>query len=121
MATFKQKLAVQKMLENGGVASRAMREAGYSRATSKNPKRLTESTGYAELLEIYLPDNNLLQALSDDIEKKKGNRKPELELAFKLKGKMTEKVDHTSKGESIVFALSEVIAQKNNVTESKTE
>lgn len=121
MATHRQKLALEKLVENGGNVSKAMIEAGYSPNTAKTPSKLTNSDGYAELMESYLPDDMLLRALADDIEKKEGNRKAELELAFKLKGKMTEKHDLTSKGESIVFAISEVIAQKNNVTESETE
>lgn len=93
MATFKQKLAVDKIIENHGNVSRAMLEAGYTPATAKNPKNLTDSDGYKELMDSYLPDDMLLRALADDIEKKEGNRKPELELAFKVKGRMTEKHD----------------------------
>ena len=107
MATAKQKRAVEIMAENGGVASTAMIEAGYSPQTAKTPHKLTSSTGYAELMEAYLPDDMLLRALSDDIEDKKGNRKPELELAFKLKGKMVEKLDHTSGGEKIGPSITE--------------
>lgn len=103
MATHKQKLAVAKMVENGGNVSRAMREAGYSPQTAKSPSKLTNSDGYKELLDAYLPDDMLLRALADDIEAKDKNRKAELELAFKLKGKMTEKVDHTTGGEKITF------------------
>ena len=96
MATNKQKKAVDIMLENGGNVSKAMREAGYSENTAKTPQKLTQSDGYKELMEAYLPDDMLLRALSDDIEKKIGNRKQELELAFKLKGKMTDKVEHSN-------------------------
>ncbi len=120
MATERQKLAVDKIIENRGNVSRAMLEVGYSPNTARNPKNLTDSDGFKELMETYLPDDMLLRALSDDIEKKEGNRKAELELAFKIKGRMTEKHDHTSNGQSIVFALSEVIANKNNVTQSQT-
>ncbi len=101
MATEKQKKAVDNMVENGGNVSKAMRDAGYTGATAKNPKKLTESGGFKELMEDYLPDDMLLNALSDDIESKKANRKAELELAFKLKGKMIDKTDLTSNGETI--------------------
>ena len=101
MATKKQKLALDIMVENGGNVSKAMREAGYSPETAKTPQKLTESIGFRELTESYLPDDMLLRALADDIEKKEGNRKGELELAFKVKGRMTEKIDHTTNGESI--------------------
>lgn len=99
MATAKQKKALDIMVENGGNVSRAMREAGYSPQTAKSPHKLTNSEGFAELLEAYLPDDMLLRALSDDIEGKVLNRKPELELAFKIKGRMTEKVDLNAKVE----------------------
>lgn len=87
MATAKQKLAVSKMAENGGNVSRAMLEAGYTPVTAATPKKLTTSKGFQELADQYLPDNMLLEALKEDIESKKGNRKAELELAFKIKGK----------------------------------
>lgn len=69
-----------------------MRDAGYPAVTAKNPKNLTESKGFQELTEAYLPDDMLLRALGDDIENKEGNRKAELELAFKVKG-------HLNRGE----------------------
>ena len=101
MPTTKQKLAVEKILENNGNVSKSMREVGYSPNTAKTPKSLTESDGFKELMETHLPDSMLLKALEEDIKGKELNRKAELELAFKLKGKMTDKVDVTSKGEVI--------------------
>lgn len=101
MATLKQEKAVTNMVENGGNASKAMRDAGYSPETAKSPSKLTKSEGFAELMEAYLPDDMLLRALGEDLESKKGNRKAELELAFKLKGKMIDKKDITTNGESI--------------------
>lgn len=61
MATKKQKKAVAKMVENGGVASKAMIESGYSEATAKTPQKLTESKGFKELLEQYIPDDELVK------------------------------------------------------------
>ena len=101
MATEKQKQAVENLVGNGGNVTKAMRDAKYSENTLNTPKKLTDSKGYEELMEEYLPDDMLLKALESDIKGKKLNRKAELELAFKLKGKMTDKVDVTSKGEVI--------------------
>lgn len=101
MATDKQKAALDNVVKNGGNISKAMRDAGYSPNTAKTPKKLTESAAWRELMDAYLPDELILSALADDIENKKGNRTPELTLAAKLKGKMTEKIDHTSQGEAI--------------------
>lgn len=43
MATAKQRLALSKMVENGGNASQAMIDAGYSKNTAKTPSKLTNS------------------------------------------------------------------------------
>ena len=93
MATLRQKKAIDNVVENGGNVTKAMRDAGYAETTVNNPDNLTKSDAWLELMEAYLPDDMLLGALSDDIEKKEGNRKAELELAFKLRGKMVEKTE----------------------------
>ena len=38
-----------------------MKEAGYSDATARNPKNLTQSDAWKDLLEKALPDKKLLQ------------------------------------------------------------
>lgn len=121
MATERQKNAVEKIVENGGNVSKAMRDAGYSPETAKTPSKLTNSAGYEELMEAYLPDDMLLRALSDDIESKEKNRKPELELAFKLKGKMVERKDITSDGDKIVLMPMEVINRMEDGASSETK
>jgi hypothetical protein len=95
--TMKQKKALDNMVENGGNVSKGMRDAGYSEKTAINPSKLTESKGFQQLADEYLPDDFLLNALEEDIAEKKGNRKPEMELAFKVKGKLVEKRETTSK------------------------
>lgn len=55
--TLKQKKAVAKILENAGNVSKAMRESGYAPATAKNPKELTDSKGYQELLKETITDD----------------------------------------------------------------
>jgi hypothetical protein len=49
--TLKQKRAVRLILENAGSIGEAMRKAGYKPGTVKNPKELTESDGFIQLLE----------------------------------------------------------------------
>jgi hypothetical protein len=96
MATQKQKKAFDKTLENGGNVTKAMREAKYKETTINNPKNLTESKGFEELMdEAGLTDEFLNNCLYDDIKAKKYNRKSELELAFKVKGKLKDKVEHS--------------------------
>jgi hypothetical protein len=86
MATVKQRKAADKIVENRGNVSKSMREAGYSEKSAKNPKNLTESKGFQELLDELLPDGFILQALRDDIQAKPGDRSRELTIATKIKG-----------------------------------
>lgn len=106
MATARQKRAAEILVENGGKSvSKAMREAGYSPQTAKTPQKLTESVGWQELIDQYLPDGMILEALHDDIKSKKRNRKAELELALKIKGRMVERQDLTTDGHGIQFLV----------------
>lgn len=50
------------VVENRGMAiSKAMETVGYKKKTAKNPKNLTESKGWEELLEEHLPDSLLVK------------------------------------------------------------
>lgn len=57
--TIKQKGAFKKTMENHGNVSKAMKEIGYAPNSAKNPQTLTNSLGWEELLEKYLPDSEL--------------------------------------------------------------
>lgn len=97
MPTIKQQLALEKMVENGGNISQAMRDVGYSEASINNPSSLTKSKGFLELCETRgLTDDLLIDALLEDIKEKKGNRRAELELGFKIKGRLISRQDITS-------------------------
>ena len=115
MATIKQKLAAEKTMENNGIVSKSMKQVGYSPNTAKNPKVLTESKGWKELMEKYIPDNLLAKKHKEllTIPKKvrtyiKGDLETEyeeldsnavskgLDMGYKLKGKYTpEKIEHS--------------------------
>lgn len=56
MATDKCKKAVKNIVENGGIVSRAMEDAGYSPNTAKTPQKLTESKGFKEAAFDYLKE-----------------------------------------------------------------
>lgn len=118
MATEKQKRAIDALVENGGIVSRAMETAGYSKATAKTPQKLTESDGFKELCEEYgLTDELLLKSLVADIKSKKGNRKAEIELGLKVKGRMIERQDITSGGKPIPL-LNGIIPNDNSPKET---
>ena len=90
MPTTKQRLVIGKLIENPRVSLySAMVQSGYAPSTAVNPgKNLIKQPGFQDLLEEYLPDSMLLGALREDINEKKGNRKGELELAFRVKGRL---------------------------------
>lgn len=63
MSTVKQKLALEKVIENRGNISRSMREVGYAPSTAKNPSNLTSSKGWNELLRVVIDDQTLVQRI----------------------------------------------------------
>ena len=72
---------------------KAIREAGYSKATATNPKAIFNTKGFQQLLEEKLKDTNLVDYLVEDLGMNVGNRLGYLKLAFELKGQLTNKVD----------------------------
>lgn len=96
----------QIVLEGNGKTSvsKAMREAGYPKATAKNPQQLTRSKKWEKLMEKFLPDNHLatkhrefLDAprivrtfkkgdLETEIEETDSNAVRALDMAYKIKG-----------------------------------
>ncbi len=104
MSTIKQELALEKIVENGGNMSQAMLDVGYSPNTAKTPQKLTKSLGFIELCEEKgLTNDLLINALVEDIKEKKGNRRAELELGFKIKGQLIQKSDITTDNKHVLF------------------
>lgn len=99
--TIKQVKALGHFISNGGNVYQAMIAAGYSKASATSPPKLTSSRGWQELIKEHLDDNFLLTALEDDIRAKPKSRHKELELAFKIKGRM--KSDDTPSGDTFNF------------------
>lgn len=96
MATERQKRALKEMVVIGSTKKQALIRAGYSAKTAIAPTKVTESKGFKELCEeCGLTDKFILDALITDIKKKPQNRKPELELAVKIKGMIVEKSETT--------------------------
>jgi len=67
-ATLKQKTALKKMVENGGNISKAMRDAGYSKQTAKNPSKLTKSKSWQQLMDEFLPDAKIIKVIQEGLE-----------------------------------------------------
>lgn len=69
--TMKQRLAFDKMVENGGNISKAMREVGYSPNTAVSPHKLTESDGWKTLLEENFPDDLIQKKIYEGLHAEK--------------------------------------------------
>ena len=115
MVTIKQKLVAEKIVENHGNISKTMEEVGYAKKTAKNPKNLTESKGWQELMDKYIPDSLLAKKHKEllTIPKKvrnfvKGEIESEyeeldsnaiskgLDMGYKLKGRYAaDKIEHS--------------------------
>ena len=112
--TPRQRKALEKLVENGGNVSKAMVDAGYSANTAVVPQKLTESKGFLALMdEAGLTEDYLNACLQSDIEAKPANRTPELSLAYKLRGKLSDRVDVRATVASIQ-AITYVVPQQNN-------
>lgn len=132
--TIKQKAVAKDLLENvGKPMGKAMLDAGYSPATAKNPDHLTESKGWQDLMERYLPDDLVLEAHQAGLEATKTSnaaillttdgktikaeeqglievpdhptRLKAVELAYKVKRKMSEApvVPPSNQNNTIIF------------------
>lgn len=112
MATKLQTDSVKALVETGGIVSTAMIKGGYSKKTAKTPQKLTNSKGFKELCEKYLPDELLIKVHKEGLKAVKKEQKiigrdddgkPEyemidvedyavrhkyLETAYKIKGKI---------------------------------
>jgi hypothetical protein len=84
---------VQNLLDNGGVKSKAILDAGYSKAMAHNPDRVMESRGFIEAMNSAgLSVDTLNTYLAQDLKAKPKQRLGELTLAYKLHGKLRENV-----------------------------
>lgn len=130
MATEKQKLAASIALKKPGAPlGEIMREAGYSEATSNLPQALTESNGWKELMEEYLPDKLLAskhKALLNKMDKEgeidTNAVGKALDMAYKLKGKNApEKTIHLNidvvSDDDLILAQ-HLLEQRRNKTSS---
>ena len=59
MPTIKQKKAFKEIGVNGGIISKAMVVAGYTKEVSKRTDKLTKTKGWQELMEHHLSDRLL--------------------------------------------------------------
>lgn len=119
MSTVKQKLALQKIVENGGNVTRAMREVGYSEASVNNPSTLTKSEGFKALLKSSgLDEDFVVSALVEDINNKPQNRAKELKLASEILGLQRRgsiSIEFEDQAKPIIICMPQVLIDKFNL------
>lgn len=100
MATTRQLATIKDVIENKLPVSVAMRKNGYSPATAKNPKNLTDKEAFRKAVENYLPTHKLLEAHEEALKANKIHgttddyieipdhmtRLKAIDMAYKLKG-----------------------------------
>ena len=112
MATNLQQKAVEIMVEAGRTKKRIIKgqvlvKAGYSKNTAIAPDKVFKSKGFLDLCdELGLTDSMLTKALVADIKKKPGKRTKELELGFKVRGKLKE-TEHGGNTYNFAFLTTE--------------
>ena len=107
--TTKQKLAASKLQETAGNVSKAMKLAGYSPKSAKDPQRLTRSKGWQQLMEKYLPDDRLLQVHRGLLGNKDWRaRDSGLDKAYKIKGKYADNKIQIGASEELEKVLDKV-------------
>lgn len=127
------------MLETAGNVSKAMKLAGYSAKSAKDPQRLIKSKGWGELMERYFPDELLTRQHRKLLTKrefiavgKHGDRQFEptgevdpgavargLDLAYKLKNKYPA-TKHEVEGSIAVVKVIHYGEEKNEIIEAET-
>lgn len=114
MPTLKQALVIQKLVENNGKSvSRAMREAGYSPATAKNPSSVTNSKGFkASLAKYGLTEKLITLSLVEDIKAKPKQRISELTLGADILGMRKQEGNKTQNN---IIILPTEILNKNGI------
>lgn len=119
------KKVFEKSLENlGKPLGQIMREEGYSDNTADNPKNVTESKSWEILLDEYIPISLIAQTHKEAFKADRTisivsgkqasggttdfvdvpdwqTRMKATELGYKVRGKLTDKIDHTTLGKEI--------------------
>ena len=103
ITNIRQKKVAKEILENRGTSvSKAMRNAGYSKAYSKNPQQLTTTKSWQELMNEYISDDLVAEKHNALLNKRDplGDIdtqavKSGVDMAYKIKGKYApEQIEH---------------------------
>ena len=86
--TRRQEKAFKIKMEKGGTMGEILRETGYSPAVVKSPTKVTKTKGWKELMDTYLPEDELAKKhkylLSND--RKEETQTKALDMGYRLRG-----------------------------------
>lgn len=114
----------QVMENHGSGIGKAMLDHGYTKSSAKNPKNVTDSKSWEMLLDKYIPEDLVLETHREAFKANKvisartmenANEKTDdfidvpdwptrtkaVELGYKVRGKLTERIDHTTGGKDL--------------------
>ena len=114
--TDKQRKLAKNIIDNGGNVSKGMVDAGYSKASAKNPQKYAKAPGVLKAYAEYgLTEGLVITALVDDINAKRKNRTAELKLASDILGlSQPQKLDLTTGGEPMTALVKFVDGTNRN-------
>lgn len=136
------KKVFEKVMENNGFnVGKAMLEEGYSPNSAKNPIQVTESKSWEILMDEYIPESLIAKTHKEAFEANRTisvvsgkqasggttdfvdvpdwqTRMKATELGYKVRGKLTERIDHTTLGKELPTPLLNAIYNHNGNTQT---
>lgn len=99
-------------MAKGMSLSEAMIETNFQVVLRESPGAISETDAWKLVMEKYLPDDRIAARHSDLLEKNDKDGQPDtqavgkaLELAYKIKGKMIDKIDIKSDGKALPASI----------------
>jgi uncharacterized protein YdaT len=126
MSLFRAKATMNNLIESKGELSisKAMLKAGYPETTAHNPQQLTRSKTWKRLLDELLPEDELIDKLTENIKQKKSINASNaaLDMAFKLRGKyQKDKENEESQNKTLDELENENQELKNAIAKRKLQ
>ena len=104
--SMRMRKAAEHLMENPGSVGAALRAAGYSEATVKNPHEVTRSKSWQELMDEFLPESLLAQKHNELLHSDNSQAVSKaLELGYKVRGTFAPEKKQITGTLSLVAAL----------------
>ena len=131
--TILQARAIKNVLESNGKIAPAMIKAGYTVASANQPKVLTDSNAWKQVMGKYLPDDKLFRKHEEALDATKWNdftgereedhtiRLKAIDMAYKLKGRGNDSVSTSNTQINISFDGTGYIPPSNTLNLKPTK